>query len=151
MAYEKLKEHLARTKYNGVGLERIAVRTQGCWNCIHGSADKANERWWNEARQMLLQKAVGLAMKSPIGEKDQHVLAIRKGVPEMDAQMTKQEWVTCKVGKKADGTPVDDFVASTYLCSQWTAAQGASVAREGAAPDKLPEELMERLHERKVE
>jgi hypothetical protein len=28
-----------------------------------------------------------------------------------------------------------------FLCDKWSAAQGASVAREGAAPDKLPEEL----------
>ena len=34
-----------------------------------------------------------------------------------------------------------DFVSAAYLCEQWTAAQGASVAVAGESLDKLPEEL----------
>lgn len=35
----------------------------------------------------------------------------------------------------------DTFVSDKYLCDRWNARQGASVARAGQGPDKLPEEL----------
>ncbi len=148
---QKLKEWLSSNRYKGVDPERIAIRTQGCWSCVHFSTEKAQNLWWDEARQKLLQKGITLALSTPLGEKDLKVLAIRKGAPQMDAQMTAQQWGCCKVGIKADGTPVDNFVASTFLCRMWTGAQGASVAREGAASDRLPEEELARIHEKKVE
>lgn len=33
------------------------------------------------------------------------------------------------------------FVSDRFLCNRWSPAEGASVARAGAAPDLLPEEL----------
>ncbi len=36
-----------------------------------------------------------------------------------------------------------DFKSHRFLCDQWSGKTGASVARAGAAPDKLPGELME--------
>ena len=145
MAFEKLKKALAETKYPGVGPERIAIRTMGCWSCKHSQMERAVDTWWKEARQAFLARGAQIALNSPDGEKNERVMAIRKHVPMIDAAMTSHEWTMCDVGVKADGTPVSGFLHVTYLCGKWTGAEGASVAREGAAPDKLPEELMERM------
>jgi hypothetical protein len=143
-----LKEFLAK-KFPGVGQDRIAERTQGCWNCIHGDAEKANKLWWDEARAKQLHRAVVIANGSHQGEKDPRVIRIRGQVPLLDAKFTENAFVTCERGVKPDGSAVDTFVFNNYLCSQWTGRQGASVARAGQAADKLPEELLERMHEPK--
>ena len=148
MAFEKLKDFL-QAKHPGVGADRIAVRSQGCWNCVNASMEKAQDRWWNEARGAMLARAVKLATESVMGEEEPRVRNIRTQIPLLDAAMERGEWIACSKGRKPDGTPVDDFVGSTYLCDRWTGSEGASIAREGAAPDKLPEELMEQLHDPK--
>jgi hypothetical protein len=142
VAFKTLKEELS-SKLVGVGEDRIAIRTQGCWSCVHASYDKAKDLWWKEARNATLSQAVRIALASPEGENDRRVKNIRGMVPAMDAAFEKNQWVCCAVGKKPDGTPVDRFVAATYLCNVWTGATGASVAREGQKADKLPEELFE--------
>ena len=48
-------------------------------------------------------------------------------------------------GVDRDGNPVGDFVKDVYLCEKWSGAQGASVARAGAAPDPLPAELEDKI------
>lgn len=145
MAFKSLKEFF-KSQLVGVGEDRIAIRSQGCWNCIHGDAEAANKLWWNEARIKILTRGVQIATSSPLGESDQRVVNIRGMVPKMDGEMTLNRWVICKgQGKKADGSPVDDFVASTFLCGNWSGSQGASVAREGGALDKLPEEVHDRM------
>jgi hypothetical protein len=145
MANDKLKQHLAKTLYPGVGADRIVERSQGCWNCIHWDADKAIDLWWKSARAATLANGAGIATTSPYGEQDERVKAIRRNVPLTDLAIERREWGSCSRGVKADGQPVGDFVASTFLCDRWTAQAGASVARESAVPDKLPEELMERF------
>lgn len=144
MANEKLKKFFA-TKLVGVQADRIAVRTQGCWSCIHGDAEAAAKRWWDEARQKLLTQALDIAMNSPAGEDHPKVKAIRQQVPMMDSQMAAKQFVACHVGRDPKGNPVGDFVHCTYLCDRWTARQGASIARAGSAPDRLPEELHQRF------
>lgn len=144
MAYEKLKDHLS-SKLVGVGSDRIAIRTQGCWNCVHADPEKAAKLWWEKARQQTLERGVAISLASPLGENDDRVRAIRRDVPLIDAQVTQNVWIACDRGKKPDGQPVGNFVHNTYLCDRWTAKEGASVAREGAGPDKLPEELFERF------
>lgn len=37
------------------------------------------------------------------------------------------------------------YVSDKYLCDRWSATTGASVAREGAKPDLLPEEMVDRI------
>lgn len=147
MANDDLKRALSK-KLVGVGAERIAIRTQGCWNCIHGGEagfEAAADLWWSEARAKTLERGVAIALKSPHGEKDERVKNIRAMVPKTDVQIEAKQWIHCEKGKNPDGSEVADFVAAAFLCGQWTGASGASVARAGAAPDKLPQELMERF------
>lgn len=142
---ELLREALL-PKLPGVGIERIAIRTQGCWNCKNWRAEKAKDLWWDHARGDLLAGATKIAVASPLGEKHPRVLAVRHMVPLMDEKAHTGELGCCSVGKLPNGDPVGDFVFSTYLCGQWSGAEGASVAREGEKADKLPEELMEDLN-----
>jgi len=144
---DSLKKALAKT-LAGVGEERIAIRTQGCWSCIHSDFEKAKTHWWERARFEMLNKAVMIATTSPKGEEHPTVRSIREMVPKIDMSMQAGGWCCCRIGQSPTGESVGDFVASTYLCDRWTARQGASVAREGAAADKLPEELVERIHEK---
>lgn len=144
MAYKTLKDQIA-SKLVGVGKDRIAIRTQGCWSCTHWDMEKAVSLWWKEARANMLAQAADLAIKSPQGENHPKVRSIREMVPKIDASMTAGEWGACSVGKTATGEPIGTNVASTYLCDQWTGKVGASVAREGQKADALPEELMDRM------
>lgn len=144
MGFRTLKDQLA-SKLVGVGQDRIAIRTQGCWSCVHWDMDKAVDLWWKEARQNTLNRGVQIALESPHGEADPRVRAIREMVPATDAGMTQGQWGACKVGRMPNGDPVGSNVHQTYLCGVWTGREGASVAREGAKADTLPEELMERL------
>lgn len=145
MAFKTLKEQMA-SQLPGVGLERVEVRAQGCWNCKNFDREAAAKLWWEKARGDMLQKAVIIAMKSPLGEASQPVVNIRQGVPKIDGLITVGAMGACKTGRKPNGDPVGDFVHQTYLCGRWTGMTGASVAREGEALDKLPEELMEDMN-----
>jgi hypothetical protein len=149
MAFQNLKQML-KGMHPGVGLDRIEVRTQGCWNCTHWQLEKAADLWWKEARTKLLNRAVQLALNSPQGENNQVVRNIRGQVPQFDHAIHTKKLGCCSVGKDANGNPVGDFVFSTFLCGQWTATEGASVAREGQAADKLPEELMDRMVDKPI-
>ncbi len=64
----------------------------------------------------------------------------------IDEKVHTKQIGCCSHGRLANGDPVGEFVFSTFLCDRWTAAQGASIAREGEKADKLPEELMDDLH-----
>ena len=57
----------------------------------------------------------------------------------IEAAIGQGLYMICKNRGKPD--KFDTYVNHRFLCDQWSAAQGASIAREGAAPDKLPEEL----------
>jgi len=153
MALKTSKELLAEallSKLPGVGIERIAIRTQGCWNCRNFRVEKAKDLWWDHARGALLANATKIAIESPLGEKDPRVVAVRHMIPLTDKKAHLGELGCCSVGKQPDGALVGDFIFSTYLCGQWSGAEGASVAREGEKADALPEELLERLHEPKI-
>jgi hypothetical protein len=133
-------------KLPGVQAERLAIRTQGCWNCKNWRPEGAANLWWDHARGDLLANATRIALDSPMGEKHPRVLAVRHMVPLIDEQAHLGKIGCCSVGKQPNGDPVGDFVFSTYLCGQWSGAEGASVAREGEKADALPEELMERMN-----
>lgn len=45
------------------------------------------------------------------------------------------------VQSSADPNKASDFKNHRFLCDQWSAATGASVARAGQGADKLPDEL----------
>lgn len=54
----------------------------------------------------------------------------------LDGAIAKGIYMLCK--NKLSG---HQYVNHRFLCDKWSAAVGASVARAGQAPDKLPEEL----------
>ena len=116
-------------------------RTQGCWNCVHNDFDGAKERW-KEARQRDLAAAAAIVLRSPTGESDPTVVNIRRMVDAIDVGLATHNLTRCKgPGVDAKDNPVGDFVKTNYLCRRWSAAQGASVAREGQKADDLPMEL----------
>lgn len=130
--------------------DRIIERKQGCWNCVHFDRDKAKKLWWDEARGHMLHKAVEIAVSSPKGENDQRVKNIRVMVPGIDKAIEDGTYGVCRIDKGTSlaTAPADqkgNFVADAFLCPKWTAAQGASIARAGAAPDMLPDELQDRF------
>lgn len=122
---------------------RTHERTQGCWNCSHYSFDRAREMWKHK-RQQDLAVAAKLVLDSPMGENDPQVRNIRRMVDAIDIGLATYNLGACDgTGTDKDDNPVGDLVKSNYLCRLWNAAQGASVARGGQAPDPLPMELLE--------
>jgi hypothetical protein len=125
---------------------RVFTRTQGCWNCKHYGSAKA---FWSERRQKDLQTALGFAHESPHGEEDQKVINIRKMVNRTDHLVAMKQVGVCSNPTR----PVDannnqinaDLFQHSFLCSKWDGAQGASMAREGARADDLPEELVDKV------
>lgn len=137
---------LSRVLSNGLDPEtglsgRTFERTQGCWNCIHCDYDGAKNRW-KEQRQRDLTVATSKALESAMGENDPAVVNIRRLVDAIDTGLATHNLTRCSgKGVDANDNPVGDFVKTNYLCRKWTAAQGASVAREGQKADDLPMEL----------
>jgi hypothetical protein len=130
--------------------ERVVERTQGCWNCTHWDAAKAKP-FWTERRQLDLTKALELSLNSSNkqGEDHPHVVNIRRMVDNLDHMVASGSVGMCEGnGRTANGDPVGDLVAHSFLCDRWSGTQGASIAREGQRADLLPEELEERLDER---
>lgn len=120
---------------------RTFERTQGCWNCIHGDHDKA-KAVWKDRRQADLAIAARKALESPMGENDPNVVNIRRLVDAIDRGIASGTLTKCTgPGVDSNGNAVGDFVKNNYLCHQWTARQGASVARAGQKADDLPAEL----------
>jgi len=128
-----------------VAKDRVFERTQGCWNCVHGSRDEA-KKFWSDRRQQDLAAAMRIAMNSRHGENDIKVKNIRHMVDTVDHGVACGAMVRCTGrGETADGKPVGDLVANTYLCHRWSAAVGASIARAGQKADELPEEIMDKI------
>ncbi len=126
--------------------DRTFTRTQGCWNCRHrGSATV----FWSERRVVDLKHALAIAHESPQGEQDQRVTNIKQMVNRVDHLVAKGQLGVCS----NPGGPIDakgkhieaDLFQHSFLCSKWDAAQGASLAREGAKADDLPEELVDKV------
>ena len=114
-------------------------RTQGCWNCRHWESGKD---LWNGRRQDNLKIALELARSSPLGENDQRVYNIRTMVDTTDNAVASGALGHCSGnGENAHGQPVGELVMHNFLCHKWSAAEGASLAREFGKTDKLPEEL----------
>jgi hypothetical protein len=133
----------------GLSKNRIHERTQGCWNCKHGSSEVAR-KWWLDKREKDLEIAVNIAIGSPDGEKDHKVVNIRRTTALIDEAVGNSSLIKC-TGNGVDrhGNSVGDLVRSVYLCHKWSGAQGASIARAGEAPDLLPQELEEKANETK--
>lgn len=128
---------------NGAMKDRTIERGQGCWNCIHG--DPAG-KFWAERRLATLKRAVEIVNENPLlGENHPKVINIRRMIPEIDKAVMVGAVVHCTKGRTATGQQVGDLTPHNYLCDVWTGRQGASVARLGGGPEKLPEELMQTM------
>jgi hypothetical protein len=104
--------------------------------------------FWTERRQVELNRALNIALTSPLGEGDPKVVNIRTMIDSVDNAVAIGGMIRCTSnpkGRTATGEDVGDLVASNYLCDRWRGASGASLAREGRGLDKLPEELADRL------
>ena len=124
---------------------RTFMRTQGCWNCKHGSYELAKS-WWKDKRQKDLNEALALSMTSPLGEQDPTCKNIRRMVDMIDHGVASGGLFKCMGhGVDANDNPIGDLVKSSYLCRKWSGAQGATVAREGEKADDLPMELEEKF------
>lgn len=135
------KEFRKALGVSGLGEDRVQERTQGCWNCKHWDPEKAITLWWDQTRTAWLAKAAGRAVTH--GENDMKVRGLRQTIPQIDAGMEQHVWGLCALN--TDGGSEGLFKASTYMCDKWSGAVGASVAREGQAPDRLPAEIAAEL------
>jgi hypothetical protein len=118
-------------------MQNTVERTQGCWNCKSFSLE-GGQKLWKIKRQNDLATAARLAVEDAEGEDSVRVTNIRKMVNTIDHGIALNMIGTCMIGASEA-----DLVVNSYLCDKWNGAQGASVARAGARPDKLPGELME--------
>lgn len=128
--------------------DRVFERTMGCWNCFNRADPKPV---WNNRRQADLKRALDISMSSKLGENHPKCMNIKHMVNKIDHLVASKAIVSCRqgltgpIGRLPSGEPVGHFIAPNYLCDRWTAAQGASIARAGQAPDTLPEELADKL------
>lgn len=116
---------------------RTFERTQGCWNCIHfDNGERSKTYWRNVARPRDDQRA-----------KAHEIAGNHKVAAEMTSTIDTAEKAIMLgvVGICGAGKVNSEYVANNYLCDGWTGKQGASLAREGAKPDLLPEELREEV------
>lgn len=128
-----------------VPTERILTRNAGCWNCIH--MRDATDFWFGDPakgthgrRGETLDRAVALALESPRGENDPRVVNIRRMIQIGDEGVRQRAMIKCGPGY-AEG----DLVASSYMCTKWTGATGASIALGGERINDLAEELREKI------
>jgi hypothetical protein len=112
-------------------------RNRGCWNCISWENQEKARAYWSQKRQADLGQAVIKANSSPQGENDPAVVGLRRMVDQVDHAIARGVFGICLKGGSNT-----DFVHNAYLCENWTAREGASLATSGTLADKLPEELM---------
>lgn len=125
--------------------ERVIKRNAGCWNC-KGMRD-ATEFWFGDQtkgtlgrREENLNKAVAIAVDSPLGENHPKVVNIRRMITVLDQGVSERVMVRC-----AWGGVESELVANTYMCNKYVGADGASVAREGERINDVIEEVREKI------
>lgn len=159
MPLSRLKGSLAQSLLGGgangpelaVLPDRTFERSQGCWNCIH--AQSPIDRWMGKdadgkggVRGQMLSRAAKLAVNSPRGERADAVVRIRRAVERIDFTVMHQLCFVCDHGVTEDRNPVGDFVASVFLCDNWSGRDGASLARRSDGKlDDLPGELRDKI------
>jgi hypothetical protein len=113
---------------------RTFEKTQGCWNCIHFVTGREARKFWLYACR---PKDEATAKSYEAAGVPQAAFEMRQLMKLAGEAIKTGGLGMCKIGK-----PPSDFVAHNYLCEDgWTGKQGASLAREGAAPDLTPGEL----------
>lgn len=131
--------------------ERVITRNAGCWNCIF--MRDASEFWFGDKtkgtlgrRDENLNRAVAIAVDSPLGENHPKVLNIRRMVEFCDSGVRAKAMIRCAgSGVNGKNEPVGELVANSFMCRKYVAATGASLAREGQRINDLPEEIREKI------
>lgn len=125
--------------------ERVITRNAGCWNCTFRR--DANEFWFGDKtkgtfgrRGENLNKALTIAMESPMGENHPKVVNIRRMVEFVDPQIKMGMMVRC-----GGGYDKSELIANTFMCERYVGATGASVAREGERINDLAEEIRDKI------
>lgn len=125
--------------------ERVITRNAGCWNC--SKMRDATTFWFGDKdkgtlgrREENLQRAVKIAIESPVGERDQRVMNIKRMVMIVDDGISKRAIVRCG-GGHAEG----EVVANSFMCEHYVGADGASVARGTERINDLPEEVRDKI------
>ncbi len=101
--------------------------------------------YWKDQRQVDLNRAVTLAVSNPLGENAPGVINLRRWVATIDAAVAQRAMVLCKTGVMPNGDQVTPLVANSFMCSKWTGAQGASLARGAERINDLAEEVREKM------
>lgn len=122
--------------------DRTFERSRGCWNCVNSSSREETTNRWFDKRDQLGQQAVSQALASRHGENDRKVVKLRVFITTIDQAVAAGNLTTCSKGRLPNGDPVGDFVATAYMCDQWTGKTGHSLAAHSdGKPEILPEEL----------
>lgn len=112
---------------------RTFERTQGCWNCIHYDVGERSRNYWFQKAK---PRDEGHAKAYEFEGKMDAARAVRQTIEDAERAI-----LTGKAGMCSAGKAKSEYVMSAYLCNHWSGRTGASVAREGGAPDLLPAEL----------
>ena len=116
---------------------RTFERTQGCYNCAHfENGEKSKLYWINTCRP----RDVGHVKAYELEGKIAAAKELADTIKASDAAIKAGVAGLCLAGKVKS-----EYVVHNYLCDGWSARQGASIAREGGAPDLLPEEIRDRV------
>jgi hypothetical protein len=119
---------------------RTFERTQGCWNCLRWENQELARKRWQDCERAELAAAEAIRLVDPRGEAAPKYLQIRKTVAQGRQMVFSGRFGVCLAG----GVETD-FVEAAHLCEKWSAKTGASIARAGAAPDPLPDELKDKV------
>lgn len=112
---------------------RTFERVQGCWNCVHfDTGERSRNYWFQKAKP----RDEGHAKAYEFEGKLEAAKMVRKTIAEAEKAV-----LSGKAGMCAKGQAKSEYVMDAYLCNNWSGRTGASVAREGGAPDLLPDEL----------
>lgn len=113
---------------------------------IHDVARKAAEFMQNGHT---MEQATNMALAA-IGAKNPGILHAVAEARRTDArfQIFAAHVQRGEIGMCLRGGSGTDFVHFGYLCDKWSGKEGAHVATDGHAPDKLPEELIKELDEK---
>lgn len=115
---------------------RTFEKTQGCWNCIHFENGAKAKAYWKDVCR---PRDVANAKVAEVQGNPALAREVRATIKAADAAVAQGALGMCMAGKANS-----DFVVHNFLCDDgWTGKQGASVAREGAAPDLTPGEIRE--------
>ena len=151
---------------------RTIERGRGCWNCTafeNGAESRMKYQVFRNAEvaRLTIQAAPALARIGDVTAKTNAAVEVARlmGIGlDLDTALLRvlgkggfrkvedarfaafdRRVAAGQIGMCRKGHAPGDFVEAKYLCDHWNGAQGHSVATQGHALDKIPEELREIL------